>query len=160
MLIAGGVIIAISFAVTASLVVPDTEEYTIAPGESQEIRRQIMTGQGSYTIILPDAGSKASVKVRSPANETLVDYTAESPLAAGPVEARTPGNYTLVVTNSYSDSALTVQVLFAEQQPEIVAAGLLLYVGIIIIIAGVAVTILDGRREKKMRQFGDMSDLR
>jgi hypothetical protein len=79
------------------------------------------------------------------------------------------GNYTLAVSNRSPDPiVLSVTIGNEEDVSQFVGTSLapaaisllLLAAGIIIIIAGVAVTILDGRREKKMRQFGDMSDLR
>jgi hypothetical protein len=75
------------------------------------------------------------------------------------VEAGAQGNYTLTVSN-LAESELGTLVFFEEQAPINIATSFILYAGLIVAAAGAAVTILDKVRNKKMKQFGDMSDLR
>ena len=178
MLIAGGAIAAAGFAAMAYYGVQfisdisSTGRHTVEPQGTYELEQGIEAGTGTYIVSLPDYGGgpvMISVQVRDPAGTALVDKQVDAPFFAESFTAPVTGNYTLAVSNTSPDPiVLSVTMGNEEDVSQFVGTSLapaaisllLLAAGIIIIIAGVAVTILDGRREKKMRQFGDMSDLR
>ena len=165
MLVIGGAILVVSFVIASLYVAPqvnpekDGDEYRIAPGDVLAVERQITTGQGLYTVAFPELVGNQLITVKGPDNATLVERPADSRLVGGVVEAGVAGSYTLAVSNG-SGSEVGVFVFFEEQAPISIAMSFMLYAGLIVLVAGVAVTILDRLRSKKMRQFGDVSDLR
>ncbi len=177
MLIAGGATIIISFIMATLYVAPQItadkngQEYRIAPGEKLEVKRRITTGQALYTVLFSqlednatDVSSGSSrlptITIVGPANETMAQVQADSALKGGVIEAPAVGNYTLSITNPAQEGELGALVYFNEQQPTDIAASFILYGGIIVLVAGVAVAIVDRVRSKKMKQYGDLSDLR
>ena len=165
MLVAGGAILAASFIIASLYVAPQVttgengDEYRIAAGGTLEIERRITTGQGLYTVFFPELIGSPLITVKGPDNATLVERAADSTLVVGVVEAGVQGNYTLTVSN-LAESELGTRVFFEEQAPINIATSFILYAGLIVIAAGAAVTILDRVRSKKMKQYGDVSDLR
>jgi len=97
------------------------------------------------------------------ANQTVVEETINPPIVNGVFTITESGNYSLILVNPAPDATLEASVLFGDQgsfaTSEQVILSSLLYVGIIAVIAGAVITILDRRRIGKMKQFGDTSDL-
>lgn len=173
-LIAGGAIIIASFAIAIPLLVPqqrdngegnDGSQYTIAPGQTVEIRRQVggdaPGSQVAYSVTFQDLkGTMPAITVTGPGGQVLHRNNVTSFVAAAPVEATRQGNYTLAITNPSATETLEAFVIFGEPQPELVASSFMLYAGIIVVAAGIALSVMDRVRTKKMKQFGDVSDLR
>jgi hypothetical protein len=175
MLIAGGAIIIVSFAIAIPLLFSQQQageagegksgaQYTIGPGQTVQITREVQGGgavQLAYSITFQDLkGTTPAITVSGPDGETLHAEKATSFVATAPVEAAKPGNYTLAITNPSSTATLEAFVIFGEPQAELVASSFMLYAGITVAVAGGALTVLDRVRAKKMKQFGDVSDLR
>lgn len=175
MLIAGGAISAISFVIlgyygTQFVNLQDVSKYIIGPNGTQEIRQYTDAGQGAYFVALPESASQTPIKVTSPAGDAILDRKIEPPFQFEVFPAATAGNYTLLVTNPLN-SDLEIVAFFGDQQTvavkslslssatTIFAFSFLLIAGIVILAAGVIITILDMRRIQKMKQFGDTSDL-
>jgi subtilase family serine protease len=96
-------------------------------------------------------------------NQTIVEQAISPPVVNEVFTVVGSGNYTLILTNLSSDTALEASILFGDRESyatqEQLIFSFLLYAGIIAIIAGAVITILDRRRINKMKQFGDTSDL-
>jgi hypothetical protein len=109
------------------------------------------------------------VRVDNPSGATVLIREVNIAIFDESFAAETMGNYTLTLTNT-SDAPVNASVIFGERQAVNEAIGtptmvsvtisqLLLWTGIIVLIAGGAILVLDRRKAQKMRQFGDMSDL-
>ncbi len=162
MLIAGGAVAVASFAISLYLVSANT--YSIRPNDSLIIQRFISnTSQGVYSISFPLYEGKANLDIVGGSNQTIVKEIISPPIVNGLFPIKESGNYTLILTNPASGSTLEASVLFGDQLSFVTSEQLtfntLLYVGIITVIAGAVITILDRRRVGKMKQFGDTSDL-
>jgi hypothetical protein len=175
LLIAGGVISAISFAIlgyygTQFVNLQDVSKYAISPNGTQEIRQFTEAGQGAYFVAIPESAGQTPIKVTGPAGDTILDKRIEPPFQFEVFPATTAGNYTLLITNP-SSSDLEIVAFVGDQQTvaskslslssttTIFAFSFLLIAGIVILAAGAIITILDMRRIQKMKQFGDTSDL-
>lgn len=178
MLIAGGAIVAFSFFASnyyASQFLQEIQganKYTVQPSGRLEFRQNITSGDGAYVVAFPnysEAPVQASVRVDNPSGANVLVREVNLPFYSEPFAAQTVGNYTLTLTNT-ADTPLDASVIFGEQEavsevigmPAVVStaiSSLLLIAGIIVLIAGGAITVIDRRKAQKMKQFGDMSDL-
>jgi hypothetical protein len=160
LLVAGGALVIISIAVAAPYIARGAQaEYVVGAGKTVEIRREINSGDGIYNISFQELKGSPEIAIRGPSNQTVYSAVATSFIMTGPVNATAPGNYTLSITNPSAET-LRMMVLFGEQDPATVASGFIQIAGIIVLVAGGIVTVIDGRRDKRMKQFGDVSDLR
>lgn len=162
MLVAGGAVAVASFAMSLYLLSGNT--YSIKPTERLVIQQFVSnTSQGVYSISFPLFEGQPYVQIVDEANKTIVEETINPPIVNGVFTITKSGNYTLILVNPASDATLEASVLFGDQgsfaTSEQVIFNSLLYVGIIAVIAGAVITILDRRRIGKMKQFGDTSDL-
>lgn len=135
------------------------DQYKVSPGGTLAVKRPITTGQGIYTVLFPKLVGNPVITIKGFDNQTIVENVANNTLVGGSFEARTAGNYTLSISNP-SSTEVGAYIYFDEQNPIGAASSFILYSGIVILVAGAAVTILDSRRNKRMKQFGDVSDLR
>jgi hypothetical protein len=165
LLAVGAGVLVVSFAIASLYVTPriganeQGDEYRVMPGKMLAIKRPITTGQGIYTVLFPKLVGNPVITIRGPDNQTLVENVARSTLVGGSVNASAAGNYTLSIYKP-SSAEIGAYIYFDEQSPVGAASSFILYEGIVILVAGIAVTIFDGRRDKRMKQFGDVSDLR
>jgi hypothetical protein len=160
LLVAGGALVIISIAVAAPYIARGAQaEYVVGAGKTVEIRREINSGDGIYNISFQELKGSPEIAIRGPSNQTVYSAVATSFIMTGPVNATAPGNYTLSITNPSAET-LRMMVLFGEQEASTVASGFIQIAGIIVLVAGGIVTVIDGRRDKRMKQFGDVSDLR
>jgi hypothetical protein len=162
MLVAGGAVAVASFAMSLYLLSGNT--YSIKPNERLVIQQFVSnTSQGVYSISFPLFEGQPYLQIVDEANKTIVEETINPPIVNGVFTITKSGNYSLILVNPASDATLEASVLFGDQGSfatrEQVIFNSLLYVGIIAIIAGAVITILDRRRIGKMKQFGDTSDL-
>lgn len=162
MLVAGGAVAVASFAMSLYLLSGNT--YSIKPTERLVIQQFVSnTSQGVYSISFPLFEGQPYLQIVDEANKTIVEETINPPIVNGVFTITKSGNYSLILVNPASDATLEASVLFGDQgsfaTSEQVIFNSLLYVGIIAVIAGAVITILDRRRIGKMKQFGDTSDL-
>ena len=162
MLIAGGAVAVASFAVSLYLLSGNT--YSIQPDDILVIQRFVSNNsQGVYSVSFPLFEGQPRLQIVDAANRTIVEETISPPIANGVFTIATSGNYTLTLANPAPVATLEASVLFGDQESFVTSEQLvfnsLLYVGIIAVIAGAVITILDRRRIGKMKQFGDTSDL-
>jgi hypothetical protein len=162
MLVAGGAVAVASFAMSLYLLSGNT--YSIKPNERLVIQQFVSnTSQGVYSISFPLFEGQPYLQIVDEANKTIVEETINPPIVNGVFTITKSGNYSLILVNPASDATLEASVLFGDQgsfaTSEQVIFNSLLYVGIIAVIAGAVITILDRRRLGKMKQFGDTSDL-
>lgn len=162
MLVAGGAVAVASFAMSLYLLSGNT--YSIKPSERLVIQQFVSnTSQGVYSISFPLFEGQPYLQIVDEANKTIVEETINPPIVNGVFTIMKSGNYSLILVNPASDATLEASVLFGDQgsfaTSEQVIFNSLLYVGIIAVIAGAVITILDRRRIGKMKQFGDTSDL-
>ncbi|HEU4604853.1 MAG TPA: hypothetical protein VFS46_01310 [Nitrososphaera sp.] len=162
MLIAGGAVAVASFAVSLYLLSGNT--YSIQPDDRLVIQRFVSNAsQGVYSVSFPLFEGQPSLQIVDATNRTIVEETISPPIANGIFTIAASGNHTLILANPASDATLEASVLFGDQESfatsEQLAFNSLLYAGIIAVIAGAVITILDRRRIGKMKQFGDTSDL-
>jgi hypothetical protein len=162
MLVAGGAVAVASFAMSLYLLSGNT--YGIKPNERLVIQQFVSnTSQGVYSISFPLFEGQPYLQIVDEANKTIVEETINPPIVNGVFTITKSGNYSLILVNPASDATLEASVLFGDQgsfaTSEQVIFNSLLYVGIIAVIAGAVITILDRRRIGKMKQFGDTSDL-
>ena len=179
LLIAGGAIMAIGFAIfTYYTVLFATKllaenKYNIEPANATSVERFIRKNatEGTYIVALVQAAGQPGLKITDPAGQVLVDKQLEGTLAMDTFGLTQDGNYTLTVANTSPDSALEANIVFGDQK-SIIESGLdinpvtlsvmfnfTLYAGIAVFAAGVIITVLDRQRTSKMKQFGDTSDL-
>jgi hypothetical protein len=175
--IVGGTIAVISFsmlgyyAIQFLNTIQQEGKYTIEPGRSINLQQNLNDTQGIYIIAFADLiGTQASVTIKDRAGKVLVDKNIDQPIILETFDVKVPGLYNMTVVNptghrveaavhfggpeqlliekNYLSSAVTVTLFMS-----------LLAVGIAVVIAGVTIIILDRHRVKKMKQFGDTSDL-
>jgi hypothetical protein len=161
-LIAGGAVAVASFAMSVYLLAGNT--YSIQPGDRLVIQRFVSNAsEGIYHISFPLFEGQAHVEILNPANQTIVDQAISPPIVNEVFAPAETGDYTLILTNPSEDATLEASILFGDRDSyatsEQLVFSFLLYAGIIAVIAGAAITILDRRRISKMKQFGDTSDL-
>jgi uncharacterized membrane protein len=178
LLIAGGAIIAVGFAIFSYYTVVfaarllSENNYSVDPGSEQSIQQFISqnSSEGTYLVALPQLAGQPKLKIASPEGQTLVEQQIAETVTAGTFPIASSGNYTLTLANPSSD-VLQASIVFGDQE-SIIQSGLgisplvlalsfnfALYAGIAVIAAGIVITILDRRRISKMKQFGDTSDL-
>lgn len=173
LLIAGGIVVVTSFAIlgyysmkfVSSL--QNESRHEIAPGSHFELQRYISSAyshQGAYIVALSE-GNYQDVRIRviDPANQSIVDKPAASPFVIETFSAPQDGNYTLSVTNLSRNSTVVTSAVLGDQE-SIVGSQTQVYsyaliAGIAIAVAGAAITIIDRKRLKEMKKFGDTSDL-
>lgn len=153
--------------------IEQAEKYMVQPGGSIEIQQRIVNAsQGAYVVALPDFSNEqpVAVRIRNPANQTVVDKSINSQIMIELFETTTSGVYTLTLSNPSSNKILAVSVILGDQEKVLGESNIpvtamaaaftsLLFIGIAAIIAGAAITVLDLRKVSKMKQFGDTSDL-
>lgn len=175
-LIAGGVLIAVGLFASGyygEQVLEDMQKHTIQPNSYVQIVQNIPAGSGLYIVAIPEfeSNSQPAVKVTDPSGETLVQKTVQAPFVSEPFSAATAGNYTLTITNMSQDTVLDASGIIGDQQAIesvlgtsflISSALLVLFFasGVVVAAIGVVLTVLDARKAKNMKQFGDVSDLR
>jgi hypothetical protein len=161
-LIAGGAVTVASFAMSVYLLAGNT--YSIQPGDRLVIQRPVSNAsEGIYNISFPLFEGEARLQILNPMNQTIVEQAISPPIVNEVFAPAASGDYTLILTNPSEDSTLEASILFGDRDSyatsEHLLFSFLLYAGIIAVIAGAAITILDRRRISKMKQFGDTSDL-
>jgi hypothetical protein len=178
LLIAGGAIVAFSFVASNYYAsqflqeIQNVNRYTVQPGGTLEFQQNITSSDGAYVVAFPDYSGtpvQASVRVDSPSGATVLVRDLDLPFYSESFAAQTAGNYTLTLANE-AGAPMDASVIFGEQaavgevigMPTAVStaiSSLLLVAGIIVLIAGGAIMVIDRRKAQKMKQFGDMSDL-
>jgi hypothetical protein len=160
MLIAGGAILVISYIIAIPYFLPQGggAEYSISPGETITIIHDLAPGQAAFSITFQETSENPIVAVEGPSGDVLYNSTASGSPLVVTINAAAAGNHTLFITNRSSETLQTV-VLIGEETVTLVLAFAQV-AGIIVLAAGAIVTVLDKVRNKKMKQFGDMSDLR
>jgi len=179
LLISGGIIVAFSFIASnyyASQFLKEIQEknmHPIAPDAKLDLQENITTGKGAFVIAFPNYSStgpvRAAVRIIDPDGEQVLERNLNIPFYSEPFEGQKQGNYTLTLSNS-GNASLDASVIFGDAQivsevigmPNVVSTAvstLLLIAGIIVLVAGAAVMLIDRHRDQKMKQFGDMSDL-
>lgn len=179
MLIAGGAIVAFSFIASnyyASQFLREIQEknmHTVAPASKVDLQENITSGSGAYVIAFSNYSSispvRAAVSVSDPDGEPVLQKSLSPPITNELFAAQKQGNYTLTISNR-GNSSFDASVIFGEQQivrevigmPTAISTAismLLLVSGIIVLAAGGSILFIDRRRNQKMKQFGDMSDM-
>lgn len=179
LLLAGGAIVAAGFAASVYYVGEFLSElekagvHTVAPKSSFEIMQEIGETQGAYFVAFPgyeENPVSAAIKVTDPSGDTIVEREVDLPFYSEQFSAQGAGNYTLVISNP-SESPIAVSAIIGDPESisEIVGASTIassavasfvLMAGIAVLVAGGALTIIDRRKTQKMKQYGDLSDLK
>jgi uncharacterized repeat protein (TIGR01451 family) len=148
-------------------------KYDVAPAGVSSIERFISKNatEGTYIVALLQPVGQPGLEIKDPAGQVLIDKQLEGTLAIDTFGLTQDGNYTLTVSNTSPDSALEANIVFGDRK-SIIESGLdinpvtlgmmfnfALYAGIVVFAAGVIITVLDRQRARKMKQFGDTSDL-
>ena len=161
MLIAGAAIMIISYVVAIPYFLPqgsDGAEYSIRPGEATAITHNLSPGQAAFSVNFQELPEKPVMTVKDQSGKVLYNGTATGSPFVVPVNASAAGNYTLFIANPSSETLRAV--VLVGDEATAVTLGFIQIAGIMVLAAGAIVTVLDSRRSKKMRQFGDVSDLR
>jgi hypothetical protein len=179
MLIVGGAIAVISFSILGYYtlqfvnIIQQEGRHTIEPGGSINVQENITNtqGVGIYVVAFTEEfGGQASVIIMDHAGKIIVNKNIDSPVAIEPFNAEIPGLYTLKLLNP-TDQVLEAAIGFGHQDDmlgrknllssmTVVIVVSLLVIGIALTIAGVIITILDRSQMNRMKQFGDISDLK
>ena len=183
LLIAGGAIMAVGFAIFsyytvlfAAKLVAETG-YSVDPFGKISITKFISSqnaSQGTFIIVLQQGlggQQQPVIKIDGPSGAALIEKQLAETLTIDTFPVTETGNYTLTLANTSPGSSLKTNVIFGDQRT-IIESGLsvspdtlslvfnlTLYTAVTIIIAGAIITILDRKRISKMKQFGDTSDL-
>lgn len=179
MLIVGGAIAIISFSMLGYYtmqfvnIIQQEGKYTIEPGSSINLRENINNIQsiGIYVVAFAEVGGggQASVMIMDHKGKIIVKKNIYPPIAIEPFNAEVPGLYDLKLLNP-TDEVLEASIAFGDQNDMLSRKNLpsamtvlilvsLLITGIALAIAGAIITILDRSKIKRMKQFGDTSDL-
>jgi hypothetical protein len=177
MLAVGGAIAVISFSMLGYYglqfvnVVQREGKYTIEPHSSIHIQQNINNTQGigMYVIAFAEFGGQASVMIMDHTGKIIVDKNLNPPIIIEPFNAEVPGLYNLTLLNP-TDRVLEAAMTFGDWEhvlgrKDLFSAMTILFIlfllgiGIAFAIAGAIITILDRSRKRRMRQFGDTSDL-
>lgn len=180
LLLAGGGITAVSLGIFtySTVILADSllndNRYVVSPGGSQTIRQFInQSALGAYIIGFSEAPAQLNIRLAGPSDITLdqrrVSVSPTDPPVFEQFRIAEGGEYSLIIANP-SDEAVDVAAILGDNETIIQESGLsfatlamafisLLFVGIALLVAGTAITILDRRRINKMKQFGDTSDL-
>jgi hypothetical protein len=174
-LIAGGAMVAISILMLAYYglqfvsSIEQEETINVEAGRSIELQQNINASLGAYVVVFQDFEGQAAVKVTDPSGRPVVDKRISPPIIIEPFEVEEPGVHTLVLSNP-TDDVLEAAVVLGDSETVLERTQLssavlalaftsLLFIGVAVAIAGAVITILDRRQSKKMKQFGDTSDL-
>jgi hypothetical protein len=180
LLIAGGAIIAVGFAIfsyytvlfAAKLITESS--YSVAPADKLSIPQFIDSqnaSEGAFIVAMQHQVGQPLIKITSPSGATLTEKQLPETITMDTFAITETGNYTLTLTNASPDATLEANILFGDKRmiienglsvsPETLSLifNLTLYTAIAVIIAGAIITILDRQRISKMKQFGDTSDL-
>lgn len=146
---------------------------SVAAEGSFELVQRINGTQGAYFVAFPGYEQNPvsiSVTVSDPTGDVVVEREVDLPFYSEQFAAERAGNYTLEVSNQ-SESTLEVSAIIGD--PETISdivgvstiastavASFIVMGGIAVLVVGGALTILDRRKTQKMRQYGDMSDLK
>lgn len=180
LLLAGGTITAVSLGIFtySTVILADSllndNRYVVSPGGSQTIRQFInQSALGAYIIGFSEAPAQLNIRLAGPSDITLdqrrVSVSPTDPPVFEQFQIAEGGEYSLIIANP-SGEAVDVAAILGYNETIIQESGLsfatlamtfisLLFVGIALLVAGAAITILDRRRINKMKQFGDTSDL-
>jgi hypothetical protein len=177
MLSVGGAIAIISFSMLGYYglqfvnVVQREGKYTIEPHGSINMRQNINNTQGigMYVIAFAEFGGQASVIIMDHTGKIIVDKNLNPPITIESFNAEVPGLYNLTLSNP-TDRVLEAAMIFGDWEhvlgrEDLFSAMTILYIvfllgtGITLAIVGAIITILDRSRKKRMKQFGDTSDL-
>ena len=178
LLIAGGAAVAVSLSVLGYYgmrlieTLEAEEGYTVQPGESVDISRNITTAQqGAFLASFPEfSGGQPLITIRDPADRLVLQRAADPPIILQAFAVVEDGQYTLTLSNPSTEVVLEASVILDSQEAVLSRAGSLspgitvtfgfvLVAGIAAAVAGAVITIVDRRRMGKMKQFGDTSDL-
>lgn len=169
LLMAGGAIIVSSFGVLAYYAVnflagiQNENKSILQPDDSLVVRKYIEKEslQGIVVVTAQELGYELNVAVSSPANKTIITPQNVPLPFVGRFSVEETGDYTLIVVNPLANNqtlnasaSLVVTANFTDPTIAVVFVA-----GIVVAIAGLALTILDRQRRKKMKRFGDTSDL-
>jgi hypothetical protein len=177
-LLAGGAIVAAGIAASVYYVgeflseIERTGVHSIDPRGSFEIMQTISGTQGAYFVAFPGYDEnpvRAAIKVAGPSGN-IVEREVDLPFYSEQFAVQGAGNYTLAISNL---SESTIQVAAIIGDPEAIAeivsastiassavASFVVIAGIAALLAGGALVVIDRRRTKKMKQYGDLSDLK
>src|SRR5581483_6191792 len=133
----------------------------LTPGASRVVRLPVSDSSMQITVAInsQDPGVPLHAVVAAPDGSTLIDSNFNGTFARG-VKATTTGTYVLTITNMGSANA-TVNAVFGnlpavqpgsqfnfEAYGGLVAGTLMSVVGVIVMIVGGVITVLDWRRKK------------
>jgi hypothetical protein len=178
MLAAGGAIALIIFSMLGyySLhfvnVIQHEGTYIIEPHGSINMGQNINNTQGigMYVVAFAEFAGQASVIIMDHTGKVIVDNkNLHPPITIETFDAEVPGLYNLTLLNP-TDRVLEAAMSFGDWEHVLGRKNLfsamtvlifvfLLGIGIAVAIAGAIITILDRSRVKRMKQFGDTSDL-
>ena len=180
LLIAGGAIIAVGFAIfsyytvlfAAKLITESS--YSIAPADKLSIQQFINSqnaSEGAFIVAIQHQVQQPLIKITSPSGATLIEKQLVETITMDTFAITETGNYKMTLTNASPDTSIEANIIFGDKRmiienglsvsPETLSLifNLTLYTAIAVIIAGAIITILDRQRISKMKQFGDTSDL-
>ena len=177
MLYVGGAIAIISFSMLGYYglqfvnVVQREGKYTIEPHGSINMRQNINNTQGigMYVVAFAEFGGQASVIITDHTGKIIVDKNLHPPITIEPFNAEVPGLYNLTLLNP-TNRVLEGAMSFGDWEhvlgrKDLFSATTILFIvfllgiGIALAIAGAIITVLDRSRKRRMKQFGDTSDL-
>src|SRR5215213_7397894 len=143
----------------------------IEPHGSINMRQKINNTQGigMYVVAFAEFGGQASVIIMDHTGKIIVDKNLNPPITIEPFDAEVPGLYNMTLLNP-TDRVLEAAMSFGDWEHVLSRKNLfspmtvlifvfLLGIGIALAIAGAIITVLDRSRIKRMKQFGDTSDL-
>jgi hypothetical protein len=177
MLAVGGAIAVISFSILGYYglqlvnVVQREGKYTIEPHGSINTRQNINNTQGigMYVIAFAEFGGQTSVMITDHTGKIIVDKNLNPPITIEPFNAEVPGLYNLTLLNP-TNRVLEGAMSFGDWEhvlgrKDLFSATTILFIvfllgiGIALAIVGAIITVLDRSRKRRMKQFGDTSDL-
>jgi hypothetical protein len=176
-LIVGGATAIISFSMLGYYtlqfvnIIQQEGKHRIDPGGSINVEQNInnIQGIGIYAIAFAEFTGSASLIIMDNEGKTIVNKSINQPIVIEPFNAESQGIYTLYLFNP-TDQVLEAAIGFGDQDDVLSRKNLLsfdtvvilvstLVIGIALAIVGIVITILDRRQIKRMKQFGDTSDL-
>lgn len=177
LLAVGGAIAVISFSMLGYYglqfvnVIQQEAKYTIESHGSINMLQNINNtqGVGMYVVALAEFDGQASVIIMDHTGRIIVDKNLNSPITIEPFDAEVPGLYNMTLLNP-TDRVLEAAMSFGDWESVLSRKNLfspmtvlifvfLLGIGIALALAGAIITILDRSRIKRMKKFGDTSDL-
>ena len=177
MLVAGGAIALIIFSMLGYFglhfvnAIQHEGKYIIKPHSSINMRQNINNTQGigMYVVAFAELDGQASIIIMDHTGKIIVHKNLHPPITMETFDAGVPGLYNLTLSNP-TDRVLEAAMSFGDWEHVLDRKSLfsamtvlifvvLLGIGITLAIAGAIITILDRSRVKRMKQFGDTSDL-